>query len=175
MAERYNVSVCYRFESVSNMKTAKIFLLCFLAILFHSTVMKLFAIGPFRPDLSLLVLVYLSLREGSFAGVWIGFFIGLLQDAYRPSSFGVNAFAKSLAGYMIGFFNEREWKIDIWVRSIILFLTFFLHDIVAYAIRHGGFEGALQNSFYYTLPSFLYTLAIWATIWLFFRRKGQIE
>lgn len=151
----------------------RILLLCFTAVVLHSTVMKLFTFDPFRPDLVLFALVYIGLKEGSLTGVWVGFFLGILQDIYRPSSLGVNALAKSLVGYLVGFFNERQWKIDVWARFIILFAAFLLHDLVTAALRLDGIGVIGYHLLFNTLPSYLYTLLIWAVLWLLTRRKGE--
>ena len=155
------------------MKVLQIILLCLAAIIAHSTIMKLFAIGPFRPDMLLFVLVYVSIKEGSNAGVWTGFAIGLLQDVYLPSSLGINAFAKSIVGFAVGFLNEKQWKIDVWARSFILLAAFFLHDIITYLLRTGHLQGIVHNLFFHSLPSYVYTLAIWAVLWILLRRKEK--
>ena len=155
------------------MKIVQYLLLCLVALLAHSTIMKLFTIGFIRPDLMLLVLIYISLKEGSFAGIWTGFCIGLLQDAYMPSALGVNAFTKALIGFMAGFLNEHEWRTDVWIRAIVLVLAFFIHDFIAYVLRTGTSDGIWWSLLTFTLPSAVYTLAIWGGLWFFIRRKGQ--
>jgi rod shape-determining protein MreD len=156
------------------MRALNVLLLCLAALLAHSTVMKLFTFGAFRPDVALFVLVYVSLKEGSAAGVWVGFGMGLLQDTYMPSSLGVNAFTKSLVGFLVGFLNEREWRIDLWARSFILLAAFFLHDTLAYLFRYGGFGAAMMNFVTRSLPSFAYTLLLWAAIWLIAKRGKPV-
>ncbi len=155
------------------MKALRIFLLAFAAILIHSTIMKLFSFGPFRPDLTLFILVYISLKEGPMAGVWTGFCIGLLQDSYMPSALGVHAFTKALIGYLVGFFNERDWRVDLWARAAILFLAFLFHDQISFGLRHGTLLGSGQSFLVHTLPAFVYTLLLWALVWQIVKRTGH--
>lgn len=155
------------------MKALRIFLLAFAAILIHTTILKLFAFGAFRPDLTIFVLVYISLKEGPLAGVWTGFCIGLLQDSYMPSALGVHALTKGLIGYLVGFFNERDWKVDLWVRAAILFLAFLFHDIIVFGLRHGTLRGTGESFVGHTLPAFAYTLLLWALAWQVVKRTGH--
>lgn len=154
------------------MTAVYISLLSFSALLFHGTVMSVFSFGPFRPDMILFVLVLISLKYGSLAGVCAGFALGFMQDVYLPYSLGVNILAKSTIGYLIGFLNERHIKIDIWIRSLILILAFLLNDIVIYFLRHHHLENIGINLIYDTLPSLVYTLAIWIIVWKFLKWKG---
>jgi rod shape-determining protein MreD len=152
-------------------KTGSVILISLGLLLVHSTLMKLFVFGPFRADLFLFALVYVSLREGSFVGVCMGFFIGLLQDVYMPSVLGVNAFSKALIGYLVGFLNERQWKTDIWIRSSILFIMFFLHDALIYMLHHDGSTGLGRSLFFTTLPAALYTLILWILFEIILKKK----
>ncbi len=155
------------------MRYLKIFLISIAAIIIHSTIIKLFYIGNFKPDLCLLAVIYISLSEGTFVGIWTGFLMGLLQDIYHPSVLGANALAKSLIGYLTGFFNNREWKIDIRLRAAILFISFIIHDVVIYISRQHNINGIWHNLFYNTIPSYLYTLLIWIVFWFFHKQKEQ--
>ena len=81
-------------------------------------------LGRIHPDLLLLVTLYFGLTRGSFSGLWIGFFSGLLQDINLGGIseigvekinyyIGINALSKALIGYTAGKFAELYRKDNI--------------------------------------------------------------
>ncbi len=81
-------------------------LLLFVGILLQTTV---FHYLPFRisPDLSLIILVYFSLRFGSSTSQFSGFASGLMEDFLSLSPLGFNCFIKTVIGFLTGLFHER--------------------------------------------------------------------
>jgi len=62
----------------------------------------LFTVGPgFRVDLTLVVVVYVSLFWGEERALVSGFVTGLCQDALSSDVLGVNAFSKSLTAFVV--------------------------------------------------------------------------
>lgn len=75
--------------------------------------LEAFELLGIKPDFLLLLVIYFSIVRGSFAGVWVGFFAGLLQDINLSGLFtsndtdlvffwGVRALPKALIGYISG-------------------------------------------------------------------------
>jgi len=64
------------------------------------------------PDILLLVTLWIALREGQIAGTAAGFAIGLFQDVLLQGELGTAALAKTVAGFLAGFFArpaDPEW------------------------------------------------------------------
>lgn len=85
-----------------------------------------------RPDLILLALVYIALRVGPFEATILGFAVGLLQDAYMPQNLGLNALAKSLVGFGVGYGRTGIMADDIQVQTLLIFGVVLIHDLVYY-------------------------------------------
>ncbi len=58
------------------------------------------SLGGVRPDLFLLLVVFLSLRAGPEVACLEGFFIGLCQDALSGGPLGLRAFSLALVGFL---------------------------------------------------------------------------
>ena len=103
-----------------------------------------FTLGGIKPDFLLILTIYTSFHKGEFAGLWIGFFAGLLQDinlgAYVSLTsqetnyfIGSNALPKALIGYFTGrvvpfFLSENTLLISslIFVSNLLKGILFLL-------------------------------------------------
>jgi rod shape-determining protein MreD len=137
---------------------AAIFVLCFVL---QTTLMPLIGIAGITPDLLMVALFFLALRNGQTAAVGTGFFLGLAQDLFSaPSILGQNALSKSVAGYFAGFFNERMMRVDFVVRVVLLFVTFLVNDMIYFVVQVVKAEdGSVVHSLMTTsVPRALYSM-----------------
>lgn len=64
-----------------------------LAIVIQSTILPFFLSGFHKPDLLLILIVYLGLHENHWSGAMIAFVMGLLFDSVAGVFFGLHGFA----------------------------------------------------------------------------------
>ena len=142
------------------------------ALLLQTTLVPSVEILGVRPDLTLLILFFVSVRFGIMPGIWIGFALGLAQDVYAASPLlGQAALAKTLCGAVFGFFNERTMRTDALVKAGIIFAGFFIHD----ALFHGTELVHLGHSLSAlplillarTLPAALYSLVLASLVYIY--------
>lgn len=147
------------------MRTFKHILLLLLAFLIQTTWTRLFEIAAVQPDLILLVLVYVALTAGQFEAIVLGFCIGLIQDAYAPAYLGVNALAKCLVGFMVGYGRLRIMAESPQVQTVLVIGAVLLHD-TAYYVFHGGVAWADVPYFWarYGIGRALYTGLVGAVL-----------
>jgi rod shape-determining protein MreD len=138
-----------------------LFVACF--ILQTSFVPSLSVLGV-KPDLLMIVLFFFSIRYGVMAGVFVGFFMGLAQDLYTPAILGQNALTKTIIGACIGLFNEKVMRTDPFVKTIILFVMFIVHDSVFMLVllmkNTNHFFVMVPDLFLKTIPRALYSAVI---------------
>ena len=72
--------------------------------LFEAAILSNLAFLPVMPDLVMLVIVYVSFMNSSTTGSTAGFISGLLLDFLSASPVGLNAFTKTVTGYVAGKF-----------------------------------------------------------------------
>jgi rod shape-determining protein MreD len=122
------------------------------------------AIFGVRPDLLMVVLFFFSIRYGIMPGVIVGFFLGLTQDLYTPVLLGQNAFTMTLVGACCGLFNEKVMRTDPFVKTIILFVMFLVHDVVFMVVLLSlgthHFTALISDLFLKTIPRGIYSAAI---------------
>lgn len=115
----------------------KTYLLYFLWIIvitvFHIIFLDLFAIMDVTPDLFIIIVVWITLKEGRLAGILAGFVIGLYLDIISADVVGTNAFSKTIAAFIVSYFY-KENKINFITKGyqfiLISFLATLIHNIV---------------------------------------------
>ena len=144
-------------------------MVCVLMV--QSTFVEKFALFDVRPDLVLLILVYVALSGGHIEGTLLGFFAGFLQDVYAPGHFGLNALAKSIVGFTVGYGHGSIVIENILTRGLILFGAAFGHDVFYFVFYHRGDWGSVLFSILrYGLPTALYTMLLGVGISILFSR-----
>ena len=90
-------------------KSAKLILLSSglltASLLLQSTVFKYIAIFGVKPDLSLVILVFISLRGGRTVGQVSGFTAGILEDFLSFPPLGFHALIRTIIGFLFGIFQ----------------------------------------------------------------------
>jgi rod shape-determining protein MreD len=95
-------------------------LLCCLvltAIAIQVSLLPVFVRPPFKPDLLLIIMVYLALRGSFEAGAPLAWLLGLLDDICGGLYFGLNA-----ATFLISFFVIKSVSDRLYADSAILFV-----------------------------------------------------
>jgi len=113
-------------------------IIVFIVFVFQIWASEFFTLGTIDPDFCIIVLTYISIKDGKFVGILFGFFMGLIIDLSSGSNqfFGLTPLVYASTGYFCGFLNGKNKKLNktyftlIWV-SIVL-CQFLLFSLVAY-------------------------------------------
>jgi len=116
----------------------KYLVIIFVVFVFQIWASEFFSLGTIDPDFCIIVILYISIKEGRLAGTLIGFFIGLLIDLSSGSNqfFGLTPLIYTTTGYFSGFLDGQYERLNklyftfSWV-SIIL-CQFLVFSIVVY-------------------------------------------
>ena len=116
----------------------KYLVIIFVVFVFQIWASEFFSLGTIDPDFCIIVILYISIKEGRLAGTLIGFFIGLLIDLSSGSNqfFGLTSLIYTTTGYFSGFLDGQYERLNklyftfSWV-SIIL-CQFLVFSIVVY-------------------------------------------
>jgi len=90
-----------------------------ICILLQSTILGRIAIRGVRPDLAMLVLVFVSVRRGPMVGQVSGFASGFLEDLMNVSPLGFHSLLRTVIGYLFGLLSRNVF-IDPFLMPIIL-------------------------------------------------------
>jgi rod shape-determining protein MreD len=73
--------------------------------LFQAAILSNLTFLPVMPDLVMLVIVYVSFMNASVTGATTGFISGLFLDFLSAAPIGLNAFTKTVTGFVAGKFS----------------------------------------------------------------------
>ena len=99
----------------------------------HVVFLKYVAVQSVTPDLLLILVVWAALSEGQFIGMLVGFGAGLLYDVTSGDVLGSNALAKTVAGFVAGyFFKENMAMVTIGSYRFLLIVSVaaFVHNLL---------------------------------------------
>lgn len=150
-------------------------------IIIQKTLIWLIAVTNYdvTPDLVLIGVVYLGIRNGKIYGSVSGFFAGLVVDFISFSFLGLMALAKATAGFISGFFSTDQNKIERYLNSyvfiIIILLCSLINNTIYFTIYFQG--GTLQFTdilLRYVVPTSVYT-AIFGVIPIIFEKRKKVR
>jgi rod shape-determining protein MreD len=143
-------------------KILTLFFICVLFFILDNTLVPFFAVRGYFPSLLLVFVIFYSINNGSWEGLWIGIFSGVLQDLYFFNGFGINAFSNMLICTAAGFIGIGIFKEKGLIPVISSFVLTLAKGIIVYVIlyiakTHTPFENILYNSIYSMVVSiFMY-------------------
>jgi rod shape-determining protein MreD len=112
------------------MKIIRNVLIIVLALLLQSTLLVRFSFWDIKPDLAMMVLLFLVSSSGQMESVLYGFLIGFIQDVYSPEALGINSFTMSLIGFSLDICKERFAVENYSVKIVVAFIACIVHDII---------------------------------------------
>ncbi|MFA6473144.1 MAG: rod shape-determining protein MreD [Candidatus Latescibacterota bacterium] len=133
-------------------------LIIIIVLLVQSTVFGRIDVVGVRPDLAMLILIFIAAGAEPAESILYGFFIGFVQDIYTPEYLGFNALTMSLIGFSLGIVKETLTVENYLVKTLVTFVACIFHDLL-YLSLYTVFDFSLllklllKNS----LPGALYT------------------
>lgn len=106
------------------MKLSLVFLAVgFLLVLLQTTVLHLLPLGPFVPDLILVLCVYWGLNHPTVGAVLSAFILGYSVDVVSSPLLGLNAFAMSMVFLAVYLSSRAIWIENPFVSALVVFLA----------------------------------------------------
>jgi rod shape-determining protein MreD len=152
-------------------------LLSLLFLVVHTTVIPFIGIRTIVPDILVVWVVYLAIREGHVTGSTAGFLLGLAADILSGDDgmLGLSALAKCVAGFAGGYFhnaNKTQQTLGGTMFLLAVGVAALLHNTIYFLIfLQGSSLDVWSMMFSYGLPATLYTVAFTLLPMFAFARK----
>ncbi|MFL0195770.1 rod shape-determining protein MreD [Clostridium sp. WILCCON 0269] len=111
-------------------------LLSILLFILDNILMPFFAIRTFYPSLLLIFIICYSIVNGRWEGLWLGVFVGLLQDVYFSRGFGINGFTNMIICVIAGAIGDSIFKEKRLIPVISCFLLVLLKGTLVFGILY---------------------------------------
>ncbi|MBZ0264439.1 rod shape-determining protein MreD [bacterium] len=147
------------------MKNRILFLILLSSVILQATIVPYMTIGWFRPDITLLVIIWISVRKSTVHGIIAGFIAGLLVDAFNTQFMGLSSLTYSITAFIIGriYTNDIAMIVPRWIQ--VSGLGAFVFSILfAFFYSLDSTPSFTQLLFKHTVPMALYTWSI-AILW----------
>ena len=102
-----------------------------ICILLQSTILNRIAIRGVRPDLALIVLIFVSMRRGAMAGQVSGFATGFLEDLMNVSPLGFHSLMRTVIGYVYGLLSGNVFIDPLLMPIVLTVVATILKGILA--------------------------------------------
>ena len=104
-------------------KALVIFIILLICTLLETALLSNVVFLPVVPDLLLLVVVYISVLNGSLTGEATGFVSGLLLDFLTAAPLGLNCLLRTLIGFFAGLFHDVLNFSKILIPALLAFIA----------------------------------------------------
>ena len=113
-------------------------LILLLTFIFQAWSSEFFSIGTIDPDFCVIILLYISIKNGGIIGTLFGFFIGLFIDLSSGTNqfFGLTPLVYTMTGYFSALLKKENLRLNkiyftsIWVA--ILVVQFLIFSLIVY-------------------------------------------
>jgi len=145
--------------------------------LFQVSVVSFIEIGGISPNLLIILVVWIAIKEGQFIALFSAFLIGVFYDVLKMDVIGTNALSLLITAFITGFFY-KEGKSDLIIRSFkflfIVFIGAISHNLVYFFLYLKISEISFWNFFlkYGIASSFYTTVFSFFPILISFRNRS---
>ncbi len=143
----------------------------------HVVFLRFVAVGSVTPDLLLVLVVWIALVEGQFTGTIAGFACGLLFDVVSADVIGTNALAKTIAGFIAGYFYRPGFGITAigsYRFLIVVSAAGLVHNLLYFAFYVRPMEVSfVEFVLTYGIATTLYTTVVAAFPMLVVNRRQE--
>jgi rod shape-determining protein MreD len=130
-------------------------------LLLQASLVDMVSLKGISPDLLLIFIVYIAIREGQMYALPWGFALGLVFDFSTGTVIGLAALSKSVAAFTAGYFysdNKIAMNLSTYRFLLIVFFTAFVHNAVYFGVfTMGSGIGFFNAVFGLGLASALFT------------------
>lgn len=139
-----------------------VFLIIFVCFLLQTTLFQALALASISPNFLIVVVSSFGFMRGRKEGMYIGFFAGLVFDAFYGTIFGFYALVFMYVGYCNGMFHKFFFPDDIKLPMLLISCSDIVYNVAVYVLKF-MFRGQFHFGYYLLhviVPELVYTVLI---------------
>jgi rod shape-determining protein MreD len=111
-------------------KFLKIVMIVYAALLVQVTLLPAYLADPFKPDILILFVAWLGLREGGWRGGVLAFLLGLIADCFSGLYLGLNAFSFLFIYLVLRKVADRLYTDSLYLMVLVVSLATFVNGFI---------------------------------------------
>jgi rod shape-determining protein MreD len=117
------------------MKTFYIILMYIAGLVLQTTFFSHLTFFGAKPDLLLIIIVFIAIKRGAMPGEIYGFVGGLMEDFVAYGFLGIQALTKTLMGFGAGFLKNKLEENNIILLMLLVFFTAIISGLLGNVAR----------------------------------------
>ncbi|MHB8125937.1 MAG: rod shape-determining protein MreD [Desulfitobacteriaceae bacterium] len=123
-----------------------IVMMLILSFILSGTVFHFWAWSGIKPDLVMLLIIYIALHHRLFAGAMWGLVAGILEDLYIGRFVGMYAFTLTLVALLSGWLAQRWYRDNFLLINLLVFVVSVVGQLlVAFLSLGAGLQWSLGD------------------------------
>ena len=123
-----------------------LFVLLCLCLVLQGTLFQYLSIGGIKPDLVMLLVIYIALHQKPLVGLAYGFGCGLIADMYLGRYIGLYAFILAVVALLVSFIQKKWYRENV-ILTMILVFSYFSRPVVDGFGSVIGLQWSARNPF----------------------------
>ncbi len=111
-----------------------IFLIIVVGLLQSSNLLESLSIGSVKPDIVLILIIYLSLNYNLLLSETVGFISGIIEDILSKSLLGINGLILTLISFSLNRFKTKIYTEKIFSAIVVVFITSIIKGILYFLL-----------------------------------------
>jgi len=111
-----------------------IFLIIVVGLLQSSNLLASLSIGSVKPDIVLILIIYLSLNYNLLLSETVGFISGIIEDILSKSLLGINGLILTLISFSLNRFKTKIYTEKIFSAIVVVFITSIIKGILYFLL-----------------------------------------
>ena len=150
----------------------RLIILSVIALFLQTYFTPFIQIVVWRPDLILLLILYIGYSYGVLQGTLAGFILGIFQDSLSPVPVGISSLANCIVGFLAG--QTRQLKLALNTKILLSILLILVHGGLFFLL----YQFKTEATYFYLLvtrvfPNTVYTFVVGLCISLFLRPRYE--
>ena len=157
-------------------KTGRLILLSAILFIGHFALGSLISISGISPDFFLLILLVFLTERSRKAMIFLGLFLGFIQDVSTGGWIGCLMLSKVIAAFLMKTLYNKDQPPSFFVYCLVLAFSMAVHEMFRLACLHPSFHDWAFNMLRYGLPVTLYTTVAGSLIYPFlYPRNSEFD
>ncbi|MCH3964734.1 MAG: rod shape-determining protein MreD [Clostridium sp.] len=153
-----------------------LFSLSIILFILDNAVVPFFSIKTIYPSLIFVFAISYSIISGSYEGLWLGVFTGILQDIYFIDGFWINSFVNMIICVIGGFIGSNIFREKKFIPVISCFFLSVLKGMMLFVILWlSGAEVNMVNIFFTSIYNMVVCIFMYNMVYKLCRKSYMIS